>query len=332
MESKNISMQWVHISEDLQKGYNELEQGRYNFAHIVFDKVISINSNCGSAYLGKALAELEQKSLFEALENNKLGSIFRKLFFESDKICNAVLSDSELKNKLFDYAYNAAEYHEAEDAKLMLGFLEKHGYKDATSRFYMCESYEMLEKKAKKYREDYRNKIEVSVRNDETFPAVIGAQRLIRNDEELEKSYPSIVGELRRIDYYYQEAQIVKPVAQVQQKNSSWMSTNAWVIAILLFLFIWPAAIIYIIYRYSRYANKAPKPVEKAPEIDTERMAFLENKFYSTQKKYNELCEELRFTIETMLGEEIETFESEASSLGFMRGYGREILEKYSRI
>ena len=106
MESKNISMQWVHISEDLQKGYNELEQGRYNFAHIVFDKVISINSNCGSAYLGKALAELEQKSLFEALENNKLGSIFRKLFFESDKICNAVLSDSELKNKLFEYAYN----------------------------------------------------------------------------------------------------------------------------------------------------------------------------------------------------------------------------------
>jgi len=43
MESKNISMQWVHISEDLQKGYHELEEGRYNFAIIVFDKVIGMD-------------------------------------------------------------------------------------------------------------------------------------------------------------------------------------------------------------------------------------------------------------------------------------------------
>jgi len=330
MESKNISMQWVHISEDLQKGYHELEEGRYNFAIIVFDKVIGMDDNCGSAYLGKALAEAEQKTLLGALENSLMGELYRKLFFTSDKIRNAVLSDPELSNKLFEYGYNSAEYHSAEDAKLILEFLESRNFKEATSRIYMCESYDMLEKKAKNYRENYREKLESKTPADKTFPTVQGAKRLIQDENALAASYPGIIGELKSIDYYYQEAQIAKPQAQ-KSGGSDWMSSDAWVVAIVLFLIIWPAAIIYLVYRYNKYGGEA-KPAAQNATVDLERMEFLENKFHNTLKKYNELCEELRFTLETMLGEEIDTFESDASSLRFMIGKGKEILDKYSRI
>jgi hypothetical protein len=335
MESKNISMQWVSIREDLDKGYRELEEGRYNFATIVFDKVLGEDEGCGSAYLGKALAEMEQKNLFCVLENNLMGELYRRVFFSSDKIRSAVLSDSEIKNRLFEYGYNSAENHSAEDAKLILGFLDKHAYKDATSRVYMCESREMLEDKAKKYRENYRMKLETDVPNDKFFPAVQGAKRLIQNEEALAKDYPGIIGELRSIDHYYQEAQVTKTTVSESSGSkpvSEWMTSEAWVIAIILLLVCWPAAAIYFIYRYNKYGGEAKPATVQTTVADTERMEYLEDKFYRTQKKYNALCEELRFTLETMLGEEIDTFESEATSLRFMSGKGKEILEKYSRI
>ena len=110
------------------------------------------------------------------------------------------------------------------------------------------------------------------------------------------------------------------------------MTSEAWVIAIILLLVCWPAAAIYFIYRYNKYGGEAKPATVQTTVADTERMEYLEDKFYRTQKKYNALCEELRFTLETMLGEEIDTFESEATSLRFMSGKGKEILEKYSRI
>lgn len=330
MESKNISTQWLSIREDLDKGWNELKEGRYNFATIVFDKVLGIDENCGSAYVGKALAEMEQNDFICVLENKLMGALYRKLFFTSEKTIRAVLSDQELKNKIFEYGYNSAEYHSTENAMLILRFLEKYNYKDATSRIYMCESYETLESKAKAYRENYRGKLETTVPCDAVFGTIQGAQRLIHNEEALAKDYPGIIGELRSIDYYYQEAQATKATVQ-STGGTEWMTPEAWIVGILLLLFLWPAAVVFFIYRYNKYGGEASTNVQTT-QADAERMEFLADKFYRTQKKYNALCEELRFTLETMLGEEIDTFESEALSLGFMRGKGKEILDKYSRI
>ena len=333
MESKNISMQWVQVNEDLQKGYRELEEGRFNFAIIVFDKVLGINDNCGDAYLGKALAEIEQKTLLCALENNLIGELYRKLFYTTDKIRNAILSNDDLSNKLFEYGYNSAEYHSADDAKLILEFLENRNFKEATNRIYMRESFDMLESKAKNYRESYRAKLACDVPADTVFPTIPGAKRLIQNESALAASCPGIIGDLKRTDYYYQEAQITQTQTQKSggKPISVWMTVEAWIISVLLMLFFWPGAIIYLIYRYNKYGGKTKTKVTRTA-VDKERMEFLENKFKNTIEQYNKLCEELRFTLETMLGEEIETFESDASSLGFMRGRSKEILDKYSKI
>ncbi len=45
-----------------------------------------------------------------------------------------------------------------------------------------------------------------------------------------------------------------------------------------------------------------------------------------------ELQDKLTYYIETMIGDEVETFESEAEGIGFMQGYGKALIEKYSKI
>ena len=332
MESKNLSIQWIRIRDDLKKGYDELEGGRFNFAHIVFDKVLSMDENCGSAYLGKALADMEQKSLLSAFENNLMGELYRKLFHTSDKIRNAVLSDQEIKNSIFEYGYNSAENIDCKDAKAILEFLQKHNYKDSTSRIYMCESYIELEKKASNYQEKYRQKIsaEFPVAPIAETPLPGGLKKLITNEAETARKYPGIIGELKRIDYLYRDAQVPKKSPQSKTKISDWMSFKNWVIFFLL-LYVWPIAVIYLIVRYDKYNKGKIKP-KKASAQSREEMDFYENEFKRVIKRYNALSEELCFTLETMLGEEAETFESEARSLGFMVGRGKELIEKYSKI
>ena len=331
MESKNLSMQWMRVREDLKKGYGELEEGKYNFAQIVFDKVISEDENCGSAYLGKALADLEQKSLVSAFENGLMSDIYRKLFFTSDKICSAVLSDGELAQKIFEYGYDSVEKLEAEDALLILKFLEKHSYKDATSRIYMCESYAELESKAQNYQWEYQQKIdaEFPVAPIDEEPLPDGLKHLI-TEEEAAKKYPGILDYLKQIDFLYRAAQVANKPKET--KVSDWMSTSNWIIFGILVYFFWPAAVIYILYRYNKYGKPDAPNAKKGDYADHGQMEFYEEDFRRVTKRYGELCEELRFALETMLGEEIDTFESEARSLRFMVGKGRETLDKYSKI
>ena len=56
----------------------------------------------------------------------------------------------------------------------------------------------------------------------------------------------------------------------------------------------------------------------------------------SSLKKYNleisELEVKLKYLLETTIGDEVETFESEAEGIGFMVGYGKALIEKYSSI
>ena len=335
MESKNISTQWIRIREDLDKGYNELKDGRYNFAQILFEKVISMDESCASAYVGIALAEMSLTSLDSAFTYNRIGELYRKLFFTSEKICNVVLADSALKSTIFEYGYNAAEHLDAEDAKLILEFLESHNYKESTSRIYLCESICELEDKASKYLEGYREKVNAE------FPAKpvpgtlqhLGLKRLIKDEEETARKYPGIINELKSIDYYYREAQIApaEEAPPPKPKVSDWMSVKNWIIFGLWVYFFWPAAIIYLFMKRNKYKKSISRP-KKSNFADKGRMEFLENKFYSVQNRYSELCEELRFKLNTMLGEEIETFESEAASLNFMVGRGKAIIEKYSKI
>ncbi len=331
MESKNLSMQWMRVRDDLKKGYGELESGRYNFAQIVFDKVISEDENCGSAYLGKALAESEQKSLTSAFEHNLMGDIYRKLFFTSDKICSAVLSDTELAQKIFEYGYNSTESLDPENALIILKFLEKNNYKDATSRIYMYESYAELEVKAQKYQWEYKEKIDtefpVAPIDEEPLPE--GLKHLI-TEEEAAKKYPGILDYLKQIDFLYRAAQVAKKPKET--KVSDWMSTTNWIIFGILVYFFWPAAVIYILYRYNKYGKPDAPKAKKGDFADHVQMTFYEDDFRRVTKRYGELCEELRFTLETMLGEETDTFESEASSLRFMMGKSKEVLDKYSRI
>ena len=43
-------------------------------------------------------------------------------------------------------------------------------------------------------------------------------------------------------------------------------------------------------------------------------------------------CDKLKYLLETMIGDEVETFESDAEAIGFMQGYGKALIEKYSKI
>jgi hypothetical protein len=46
----------------------------------------------------------------------------------------------------------------------------------------------------------------------------------------------------------------------------------------------------------------------------------------------SKLQEKLNYLLKTMIGDEIESFESEAESVGFMVGWGKELIKKYSEI
>jgi hypothetical protein len=61
--------------------------------------------------------------------------------------------------------------------------------------------------------------------------------------------------------------------------------------------------------------------------------------FLTAKKEIRKVSEEtaqfqdkLKYLLETMIGDEIETFESDAESVGFMQGYGKALIEKYSKI
>jgi hypothetical protein len=339
MESKNISTKSIRMQEIIENGYAELRAERYNFASIVFDKAIDTDSSCADAYLGKALAEVHQKDLAAAFRNNLIAEIYKSLFFSSEKICAAVLANAKIKNELFEYGYESVQDINVTDAKLILEFLASQNYRDVTNRIYMCESYAELEEKAKKHLENYREKLRAETQDIQFSkqPLKSAPKRLIKSEKEIEKKYPGIASELKSLDYQYQEAQSAATetiIIEKGKKAKKWLSFGAIIWALLLIYLNPLLTVAYLIYRFVRYGKSKPTPpvVQEKPIADKVQMDLIENRFHSLQNKYVELCEELRFTLETMLGEEIETFESEASSTGFMKSQGKEIIEKYSKI
>ena len=309
MESKNISSHDAHVHEVLQKGYAELSAARWNFANIVFDKVLMLDEQCGAAYVGKTLAQMQYKSVNEAARNGRAGDLYKALFFSSDKIKKAVLSDDVLKNTVFECGYNYADKQSLDDMKLILEFLGKQEYREAESKMYMFSAYAELEKKAEKYHEEYRGKLWAETAGIEikTSAKKSGKKKLINNKDEIRREYPGILKELESLDYAYREAQVADK-----------FGTKEWIILILLFIYIWPVALIYLIYKKKKGTKNPTK------------MSELENRFSHLKKRYKELNEELKFTLETMLEEDIETFEYEALGLGVMVGQGKTVIEKYS--
>ena len=339
MESKNISMKNDRVREVLENGYAELRAERYNFANIVFDKAISIDENCADAYLGKALAEVKQKDLASAFRNNAIAEIYKLLFFSSEKTRSAVLSNGQIKNEIFEYGYDSVKDINAADAKLILDFLSEQNYRDVTNRIYMCESLAEIEEQAEKYRLSYREKLREEMKGFayKSPPLKSAPKRLIKSEKEIEAKFPGIAEELKSLDYEYQAAQSAATetvVIEKGKKAKKWLSFGAIIWAIVLLPLSWLLSLGYLIYRYIRYRKSEPTPavVKEKAVADKTQMDLIENRFRSLQSRYNELCDELAFTLKTMLGEEIDTFESDAVNTGFMVGYGKAVIEKYSRI
>ena len=342
MESKNISMKNDRIREVIENGYSELRAERYNFATIVFDKAISIDDGCADAYLGKALAEVKQKDLASAFRNNLMAEIYKSLFFSSEKTRRAVLANGQIKSEVFEYGYESVKDINVTDAKLILEFLSEQNYRDVTNRIYMCESLAEIEEQAEKYRESYREKLREEMKGFayKAPPLKSAPKRLIKSEKEIEKKFPGIADELKSLDYEYQEAQSAATetvVIEKAKKAKKWLSVGAIIWAIILLSFGTlglPMSIAYLVYRYIRYRKSEPIPavVKEKPVADKAQMDLVENKFHRLQNRYNELCDELAFTLKTMLGDEIDTFESDAVNMGFMVGYGKAVIEKYSKI
>ena len=309
MESKNISSHGAHMREVLEKGYAELAAERWNFAHIVFDKALTLEEDCAGAYAGKVLADMQCKSLAAAAQSGRAGDLYRGLIFSSDKIRMAVFADAELKKELFECGYDYADKCGFEDMKMILGFLGEQGYREAESKMYIFDSYAELERKAEKYRDEYVEKLKAETKGVQikTSASRSGKKKLIENKDEIKREYPGVAKELESLDYAYREAQVAGS-----------FTTKTWVIAIILFIVYWPAAVVYLIF-------KSSKGTKDAPKMDT-----LEKDFARIKKRYKELNEELRFTLETMLEEDIQTFEYEAAGLGMMVGYGKKVIDKYS--
>jgi hypothetical protein len=54
--------------------------------------------------------------------------------------------------------------------------------------------------------------------------------------------------------------------------------------------------------------------------------------FKKVSEEIEKFCDKLKYLLETMLGDEVETFEADAKGVGFMVGYGKALIEKYSKI
>ena len=268
-----------------------------------------------------------------------MAEIYKLLFFSSEKTRRVVLANGQIKSEVFEYGYESVKDINVTDAKLILEFLSEQNYRDVTNRIYMCESLAEIEEQAEKYRESYREKLREEMKGFayKAPPLKSAPKRLIKSEKEIEKKFPGIADELKSLDYEYQEAQSAATetvVIEKAKKAKKWLSVGAIIWAIILLPFSWLFSTGYLIYRYIRYHKSTPTPevVQEKPVADKVQMDLVENKFHRLQNRYNELCDELAFTLKTMLGDEIDTFESDAVNMGFMVGYGKAVIEKYSKI
>ena len=108
METKNISRQDTQVKEYLERGYAELEKGNWEFAKISFDKVITLDANCGKAYVGRALAEIHCRSIDDATLYGFVFNLSNTLFIENKKH-NAICNDEKLRLKLCEHIYKEAQ-------------------------------------------------------------------------------------------------------------------------------------------------------------------------------------------------------------------------------
>jgi len=345
METKNISRQDTQVKEYLERGYAELEKSNWEFAKISFDKVISLDANCGKAYVGRALA----KTKISDFDVSKYPAGVMRTFFENvysnfgkvEKNRKLIYSDDNLRNRLCQAAYttvnNLIEEERVEAANIVLEGLNYclGGYKDSKEKLKICEDYFNLKRNIYKINrdteyDDYREKDVI--------------EKITTFDNEMRNRKKGLkYGILFLLWIFISMIPLALIPSSLQSNESVEMvvMTIYTVVAIVGYITFgiltfkygydgaYGYAILAIIFVFYGGIFAVCGIVSKINKLKSEYDIVALKRTLEDIKSKKEIA---LYKIQTMLGDDIATFEYEAEALGFMVGYGKALVEKYTTI
>ena len=350
MESKNISRHGAQVREYLNRGYSELENGNWEFAKISFDKVIMMEKDNGSAFVGKALASMRMESLRAVIDNGILYELLGELFgvkiydhyefysHNCDEISAAICADEIFRRALaectYDEACNLVDDKKIERAFDLFVILRDclGGYEDSGNKLYLCEKYLEIKGKAQQF-----YKTSKYYKNDE---------KIIEEELDSLTEEANEINKYKKINLYYLGASwglvlYIMIASQIDFYGIPFIGDFLRVLPIIVFLFqcvigyitlkftlkkdenIWP----FVIFGFFGSVKSFMSIKERYENVNT-KIQECSDRLYPIEK----LKEEFIYKIQTMLGEDIEIFEYEAKGLDFMVGYGNSIIENYTNI
>lgn len=302
METRKNSYTKSNFDEYLQKGYSELENSRWRLAYLWFDKAWILDENSADAYIGRTLAEICNKSLESASENGDIVKIYQKIFSMPERIGKFIFENDAVMNKLFEHGYNFINNQiigrqNSLDIQYILQILERFDYRDSSTKLEICNLYIAIENKAKQFREeileDFFEKTNLSLEELENLTQEENKGKEEKNSEE------SFLNFLDKLEMSFTKSMYKKsydmkyPLISVKLRN---------------------------IDRRRRLHT-----------IDRDPVA-LKKEFYGLIEMYDEAQAKIELFVKEELESDVSTFELKAKSQKYMVGFGKALMEKYSKL
>ena len=230
---------------------------------------------------------------------------------------------------------NTENVSEIIEAKLH--FEELGEYRDAATKAYLCDSYITLDEKASYHQKQY----------------ILKRKQLQSQKNDIKRSFSLTTNTLSKQELFFRTSTLLFIFALILMSiliiTDTFIPEYIIIFSILFFIFCAATAkefgadkdaptILQLLFPLFMLFALIYVPVQILIDLINIVINIVKSKkmLTSSLKKYNleisELEVKLKYLLETTIGDEVETFESEAEGIGFMVGYGKALIEKYSSI